>query len=133
MLCKKFYNLVYFTTTTLYKSQQMSCDNSVDLRLQTLHDWVKLHIIKIVFLILGNVSNFSDCWRLIVDWISCIQVINYEIVKNFFHISHNLTWYSATVDKFTRIYPICSTYEVTKQFMYICVKNWTIHLKKNNL
>ena len=58
MLCKKFYNLVYFTTTTLYKSKQMSCDNSVDLRLQTLDDWVKLHIIKIILLILENIFQF---------------------------------------------------------------------------
>ena len=46
-----------------------------------------------------------------------VQVNNYEIVVNFFHISHNLTWYSAIVHKFTRIYPVCSTYELTKQFM----------------
>ena len=46
-----------------------------------------------------------------------IQVNNYEIVVNFLHISHNLTWYSAIVHKFTRIYPVCSTYELTKQFM----------------
>ena len=32
-----------------------------------------------------------------------LQVNNYEIVVNFFHISHNLTWYSAIVH-FTRIY-----------------------------
>ena len=48
---------------------------------------------------------------------SIVQVNNYEIVVNFFHISHNLTWYSAIVHKFTRIYPVCSTYELTKQFM----------------
>ena len=58
MLYRKFYNLVYSTTTTLYKSKQMSCDNSVDLRLQTLHDWVKLHIIKIILLILENIFQF---------------------------------------------------------------------------
>ena len=45
------------------------------------------------------------------------QVNNYEIVVNFLHISHNLTWYSAIVHKFTRIYPVCSTYELTKQFV----------------
>ena len=50
-------------------------------------------------------------------WIFLVQVNNYEIVVNFFHISHNLTWYSAIVHKFTRIYPVCSTYELTKQFM----------------
>ena len=46
-----------------------------------------------------------------------VQVNNYEIVVKIFHISHNLTWYSAIVHKFTRIYPVCSTYDVTKQFM----------------
>ena len=46
-----------------------------------------------------------------------LQVNNYEIVVKFFHISRNLTWYSAIVHKFTRIYPVCSTYELTKQFM----------------
>ena len=42
-----------------------------------------------------------------------VQVNNYEIVINFFDISHNLT----IVHKFTRIYPVCSTYELTKQCM----------------
>ena len=46
-----------------------------------------------------------------------LQVNDYEIVVKFFHISQNLTWYSAIVPKFTRIYPVCSTYELTKQFM----------------
>ena len=45
--------------------------------------------------------------------VSKVQVINYEIVVNFFHVNHNLTLYSAIVHKFTRIYPICSTYEQT--------------------
>ena len=62
-----------------------------------------------------------------------VQVNNYEIVINFFHISHNLTWYSAIVHKFTRIYSVCSTYELTKQCMEICVENCVIDLKKNNL
>ena len=39
-----------------------------------------------------------------------IQVTNYEIVVNFFHISHKLTWYLAMVHKFTRIYLVCPTY-----------------------
>ena len=82
MLCKKFYNLVYVTTNTLYKSKQMSCDNSVDLRLQTLHDWVKLPIIKIILLILGNVSNFSDCWLLKVDK-SGLNILQKKIVSYF--------------------------------------------------
>ena len=47
---------------------------------------------------------------------SPIQVNHYEIVVKFAHINHNLT-YLAIVHKFTRIYPFCSTYELTKQFM----------------
>ena len=39
-----------------------------------------------------------------------LQVNNYEIVGKFFLISHNLTWYSEIVHKFTRIYPVCLTY-----------------------
>ena len=62
-----------------------------------------------------------------------LQVTNYEMVVNLFQTSHNLTWYSASVHKFTSIYPVCSTYELTKQFMQICVKNCAIDLKKNNL
>ena len=38
-----------------------------------------------------------------------LQVNNYE---NFFHICHNMTWYSVIVHKFTRIYPVCSTYSL---------------------
>ena len=44
-----------------------------------------------------------------------------------------MTWYSAIVHKFTRVYPVCSTSELTKQVMEICVKNCAIDLKKNNL
>ena len=39
--------------------------------------------------------------------------------QTFFHISHT---YSAIVHKFTGIYPVCSSYELTKQFIKICVK-----------
>ena len=42
-----------------------------------------------------------------------IQVNNYEIVVKLFHISHN----SAIVHKFTTVYPVYSTYELTKQFV----------------
>ena len=43
-----------------------------------------------------------------------VQVNNYNaIVVNVFHISHNLTWYSAIDHKFTRIYQVWSTYELT--------------------
>ena len=56
-------------------------------------------------------------WELLTPNFFILQVNNYEIVVNFFHTNHNLTWYSAIVHKFTRIYPVCSTYELTKQFM----------------
>ena len=46
-----------------------------------------------------------------------LQVNNHEIVIKKFQILHNLTWYSAIVHKFTRIYQVSSTYELTKQFM----------------
>ena len=46
-----------------------------------------------------------------------LHVNTYEIVLNFFHISRNLTWYSATAYEFTRIHPVCLTCELTKQFM----------------
>ena len=46
-----------------------------------------------------------------------LQVNNYEIVIKFFDLSHNLTWYSTIVHKNTRFYQVCSTYELTKQFM----------------
>ena len=62
-----------------------------------------------------------------------VQVNNYKIIVRFYYISHNLTRYSVIVHKFTRIYPVCSTYELTKQFVQICVKNCTTDLKKNNL
>ena len=35
-----------------------------------------------------------------------VQVNNYEIVENFSHVIQNLTWYSAIVHKFARIYPV---------------------------
>ena len=50
-----------------------------------------------------------------------LQVNNYEIVVKIFHISQNLTWYSEIVQRFTRISKFCSNYELTKQFMEICV------------
>ena len=65
--------------------------------------------------ILTNTYN-QNSLKMVVFW-NLIQVNNYEIVVNFFHISHNLTWYSAIVHKFTTIYTVCSTYELTKQFM----------------
>ena len=44
-----------------------------------------------------------------------VQVNDYEIDANSFHISHNLTWYcSAIVHKFTGINQVFSTYELTK-------------------
>ena len=60
---------------------------------------------------------YRDTTRFFVCQFTLLQVNNYEIIVKYFHISHNLTWYSASVHKFTRIYPVCSTYELTKQFM----------------
>ena len=57
-----------------------------------------------------------------------IQVDYYEIVKLFFHIRHNLTWYSAIVHKFTRIYLVCSTYDKTIHVKLR--KKYTINLKR---
>ena len=59
-------------------------------------------------------------WRLDILLLSLsdltiLQVNNCEFVVNFFHISHNLTWYSAIAHEFIRIYPVCSTYQLTKQ------------------
>ena len=98
MLCKKFYNLVYFTTTTLYKSKQMSCDNSVDLRLQTLHDWVKLHIIKIILLILENIFQFFRLSK-IKSWVNVLhkKIVQVNLCQKllFLHqLTHNMMTYS---------------------------------------
>ena len=48
-----------------------------------------------------------------------LQINDYEIVINSFisAFSHNLTGFSAIVHKFTKIYPVFSNYELTKQFM----------------
>ena len=62
---------------------------------------------------------WTTTWHLLTfsrDPFVVLQVKYYEIVVKIFHISHNLTWYLAIVHRFTRIYPICSTYELTKQF-----------------
>ena len=69
-------------------------------------------------------SQSSDLLSAVTQWfqmtktrpkqVYLIQVNNYEIIVKFFHISHNLTWYSAIVQQFTRIYLVCSTYELTK-------------------
>ena len=71
---------------------------------------------KILFFQERVIKNRVNAWleKLIRNWwgqfdtkikffFPCvsIQVNNYEIVINFFHISHNLTWYSAIVHKFT--------------------------------
>ena len=54
-----------------------------------------------------NHSHFAFYYmQFLLDWpeTKYIQVNNYEIVVNFFHISHTLTWYSAIVHRFVRIY-----------------------------
>ena len=48
-----------------------------------------------------------------------LQVNNYEIIVIFFHTSHNLTD-SLIALKFTRIFPVLSTYELAKQFVMLC-------------
>ena len=70
---------------------------SLFLRWSILYLW--LHIFS---------PNFVPIAVLLADFIAKIvlQVDDYEIVVNIFHISHNLTWYSAIVHKFTRIYPV---------------------------
>ena len=67
--------------------------------------WLELH---------SFVQKPCCIFRLLETSDRLIQVNNYEIVVNFFQISHNLTWYSAIVHTFTRIYPVCSNYELTK-------------------
>ena len=69
-------------------------------------------------------------WTLIFCVFSNLRVNYYEIVVNFFFISV-ITCHD--IQHLSRIYPVCSTYELTKQFMEICVKNCAIDLKKNNL
>ena len=49
-----------------------------------------------------------------------IQINSYKMVVNFFHISHNLTWYSAlsiSLPKYTQ-FVNCSTCELTRQYRY---------------
>ena len=59
-------------------------------------------VICLIFAILPFLAPIST--------VTCIQVNNYEIVVIFFHISHNLTGYSAIVHLFTKNYPVCWTY-----------------------
>ena len=87
-----------------------------------------------------NLFNLKPGLRMIYPFYSChgsmiyntckknIQVDYYEIVKLFFHIRHNLTWYSAIVHKFTRIYLVCSTYDKTIHVKLR--KKYTINLKR---
>ena len=51
-----------------------------------------------------------------------VQVNNYEIIVKIFNISHNLTWYSAIVHKFTRIYPDFSTWTDKTIHVNLCKK-----------
>ena len=84
-------------------------------------------------------SELSNTLKADLSWL--FKVANILVNNYFFHISHKLTRYSAIVHKFIRIYQnlpeftqfvrefVCSTYELTNQFMKICA----INLKKNNL
>ena len=63
-----------------------------------------------------------------------VQLNNFEIVVNFFHISHNLTWYSAIVHKFTRLYlPSLFNLWTDKTLRINLCKKLRTDLKKNNL
>ena len=104
--------------TDLYLSHQiqqpfLKLKNRIFLNVLTIYIYFyKLYLFVDFLFVQKNIIGFK---RLRIrnfgtdDWI--------RLVVNFFHISHNLTWYSAIVHKFTRIYPVCSTYELTKQYM----------------
>ena len=79
--------------------------------------WFSVH--KIILSVLGRIEDTIICFQDCLTFTNkaVLQVDNYEILLNFFHISHNLTWYSVIVHKFTRIYLVCSIYVLTKQVM----------------
>ena len=88
-----------------------------------LHRWLKIRVripsipkktIPSIYLPIPFALPFSVFWTLEEH---PVQVNNYEIVAKIFHVSHSLSWYSAIFHKFTRVYPVCSTYELTKQFL----------------
>ena len=62
--------------------------------------WTHSHIVWIKKLVPMRFFWLKRCYH---HWYFGLQVNNYEIVVNFFHISHNLTWCSAIVHKSTRI------------------------------
>jgi hypothetical protein len=66
-----------------------------------------------------------------INKITLLQVHNYEIVVNFIHISHNLRWYSEVVHKFTIFYPVCSTFELIKQFIEQSISKRITFIKWN--
>ena len=63
----------------------------------------------------------------IVKITSQVQVDNYEIVINFFHIIHNLTWCSAIEHKFTWIYSLLNLWTDKTIHVNLCKKlhNWS--------
>ena len=58
-----------------------------------------------------------------------IQANDYEIVVEFFNISHDLKWHSAIVHKFTKIYPVCSSQFWIRVFIML----WFMKFEKNCL
>ena len=118
----------FFSLTKMHRISRCACNLYwINARSATLIFGLILFLLKISFGIWAPFRPYVNepfqvkiqkrIFNLVFSEFSCLQVNDYEIVLNFFHISHNLTWYSAIVHKFTRIYPVCSTYELTKQFM----------------
>ena len=52
---------------------------------------------------------------------SSYRLIIMRSSETFFHITQNLTWYSAIVHKFTRIYPVCSTIAQSISKIITCI------------
>ena len=76
---------------------------------------------------------FGWCWleHLTQDFLVVpVQVNGYEIVENFFHISHILTWYSAIVHKFTSLFNLWTDKTI---HVNLYKKNGATDLKKNYL
>ena len=84
------------------------------------HFWVILGICSMIYRVTSCMLtwNVKEMFKIKCscknDQVYFLEVNNYEIVINLFI---SAVWYSKIVHKSTRIYPICSTYELTKQFM----------------
>ena len=79
------------------------------------------HTVRIAYYVTALLQYVSEAKPIntlsYLDGLNKHTIYRLIIMRSSYHISHNLTWYSAIVHKFTRIYPVCSTYELTKQFM----------------